>query len=157
MHHPLNLLIAASAVATSLAFLSPSSSLQETLHSSSEIDLSALQGEDKGAELYSQWCASCHGVNGRDFIQRTWKLALSSGSLKLSGAANERLFRSSMSWELSCVTARNGRRGGGVSGSVLVLPNHLRLPPRCLCVSRTPSCACASRCVCVTRYQPQAG
>jgi len=74
MHHPLNLLIAAGTVASSLAFLSLPASVPETLHSSSEIDLSALQNGDKGAELYAQWCASCHGLNGRDFIQRTWKL-----------------------------------------------------------------------------------
>ena len=74
MHHPLNLLIAAGAVASSLAFLSLPTSVPETVHSSSEIDLSALQNGEKGAELYAQWCASCHGVNGRDFIQRAWKL-----------------------------------------------------------------------------------
>ena len=30
--------------------------------------------EPSGEALYTQWCQDCHGIEGRDFTQRSWKL-----------------------------------------------------------------------------------
>ena len=35
-----------------------------------------------GGEVYAQYCASCHGADGRDFIQRSWKLGSRAEDLK---------------------------------------------------------------------------
>jgi hypothetical protein len=58
MRYPAVLLIPVGIVATSLL-------------------LTSGMTEDANPDTYTQWCSSCHGANGRDFIGRTWKFGSS--------------------------------------------------------------------------------
>ena len=43
-----------------------------SLYSSTKAEVA--QPDPSGEALYTQWCQDCHGLAGRDFIDRTWKL-----------------------------------------------------------------------------------
>lgn len=61
MRYPLILFIPVGIVATTLSWIATETA----------------PPQDRGPEapeVYSQWCSSCHGPEGRDFIGRTWKL-----------------------------------------------------------------------------------
>ena len=38
--------------------------------------------ESTAPEAYTQWCSSCHGPEGRDFIDRDWKLGSTADAVR---------------------------------------------------------------------------
>tara|TARA_B100000768_G_scaffold182061_1_gene209094 strand:- start:7002 stop:8456 length:1455 start_codon:yes stop_codon:yes gene_type:complete len=70
MRQPFFILIPISILMGSFAFPRPN----EPCESPANRLESELHLNSSGEAIYEQWCASCHGTNGRDFLERIWKL-----------------------------------------------------------------------------------
>ena len=64
MRYPLVLLLPVGIVAASLGWIDSTPS------------------ESPAPEAYTQWCSSCHGPEGRDFIDRDWKLGSTADAVR---------------------------------------------------------------------------
>lgn len=64
MRYPLVLLLSVGAVAASLGWIGSTPS------------------KSPAPEAYTQWCSSCHGPEGRDFIDRDWKLGSTADAVR---------------------------------------------------------------------------
>jgi glucose/arabinose dehydrogenase len=82
MRYPLALLIPIGIVSASLAFSEQKNEPLPEEKTPLGMHLTHLEGEAKGEKIYAQWCADCHGANGRDFIQRSWKLGSQEADIK---------------------------------------------------------------------------
>lgn len=74
MRYPLVLLIPVGIVSASLTFFAPRDNGVKVVSTSVNFYDFELEKSQNGEQLYAMWCADCHGANGRDFIQRKWKL-----------------------------------------------------------------------------------
>jgi glucose/arabinose dehydrogenase len=78
MRSLLFLLIPTGIISSFIGHFGPTEQLDPT--TPSHFTETALNAD--GGEVYAQYCASCHGADGRDFIQRSWKLGSRAEDLK---------------------------------------------------------------------------
>lgn len=77
MRSPLLLLLAGGVAAGSVMFR-PDNAGHPSHGAPADMAASADPGSGAAPEGYTQWCASCHGPDGRDFVARAWKLGSTS-------------------------------------------------------------------------------